>query len=70
MINLRAEIVLATPGSAVRLVSVDRHVTDCATRPGLSLSDFCCIFLPVTWPHRESDDVSMKLYSHKQSLPH
>ena len=26
---------LATPGSAVRLVSVARHVTDCATRPGM-----------------------------------
>ena len=23
-----------TPGSAVRLASVARHVTDCATRPG------------------------------------
>ena len=29
-----AGIVLATPGSAVRLASVARHVTDCATRPG------------------------------------
>ena len=25
---------LVTPGSAVRLASVARHVTDCATRPG------------------------------------
>ena len=25
---------LATPGSAGRLASVARHVTDCATRPG------------------------------------
>ena len=25
---------LATPGSAVRLAYVARHVTDCATRPG------------------------------------
>ena len=25
---------LATPGTAVRLASVARHVTDCATRPG------------------------------------
>ena len=24
-----------TPGSAVRLASVARHVTDCATRPGM-----------------------------------
>ena len=24
-----------TPGSAVRLASVARHITDCATRPGL-----------------------------------
>ena len=27
-------IELTTPGSAVRLASVARHVTDCATRPG------------------------------------
>ena len=27
-------IKLATPGSAVRLASVARHLTDCATRPG------------------------------------
>ena len=31
----RVGIELATPGSAVRLASVARHVTDCATRPGL-----------------------------------
>ena len=30
----RAGIELATPGSAVRLASVARHVTDCATWPG------------------------------------
>ena len=30
----RAGIELATPGSAVRLASVARHVTDCATRLG------------------------------------
>ena len=30
----QAGIELATPGSAVRHASVDRHVTDCATRPG------------------------------------
>ena len=29
-------IELATPGSAVRHASVDRRVTDCATRPGTS----------------------------------
>ena len=29
-----AGIELATPGSAVRLPSVARHVTDCATWPG------------------------------------
>ena len=29
----RAGIELATPGSAVRLASVARHVTDCTTRP-------------------------------------
>ena len=33
----RAGIELATPGSAVRHAFVARHVTDCATRPGL-----CC----------------------------
>ena len=32
----RAGIELATPGSAVRHASVARHVTDCATLPGLS----------------------------------
>ena len=31
----RAGIELATPGSAVRLASVARHVTDCAARPGM-----------------------------------
>ena len=31
----RAGSELATPGSAVSLASVTRHVTDCATRPGL-----------------------------------
>ena len=30
----RAGIELTTPGSAVRLASVARPVTDCATRPG------------------------------------
>ena len=30
----RARIELATPGSAVRLASVARHVTACAWRPG------------------------------------
>ena len=30
----RARIDLANPGSAVRLASVARHVTDCAMRPG------------------------------------
>ena len=29
----RARIKLVTPGSAVRHVSVARHVTDCATQP-------------------------------------
>ena len=28
---------LGTPGSAVRLASVARHITDCATRPGILL---------------------------------
>ena len=31
----RAGIQLGTPGSAVRLASVTRHVTECASRPGL-----------------------------------
>ena len=34
-----AGIELTTPGSAVRLASVARHVTHCATRPG----DFPCL---------------------------
>ena len=43
MINLhkvwdQAGIELATPGSAVRPASVTRHVTDCATRPGINHS--------------------------------
>ena len=29
-----ARIELPTPGSAVRLASVARHITDCATQPG------------------------------------
>ena len=36
----RVGIELATPGSAVRLASVARHVTDCATRPGQYFSYF------------------------------
>ena len=31
----RAGVELATPGSAVSFASVTRHVTDCATRPGI-----------------------------------
>ena len=31
----RAGIELATPGSADRHASAARHVTDCATRPGI-----------------------------------
>ena len=34
----RARIKLATPGSAVRLASVARHITDCATWPGVLTS--------------------------------
>ena len=33
----RAGIEFATPGSAVRLHSVARNVTDCTTRPGKTL---------------------------------
>ena len=33
----RVGIKLVTPGSAVRLASVARHVTDCATPPGTAL---------------------------------
>ena len=32
---------LATPGSSVRHASVARHVTDCATRPGIDYSKTC-----------------------------
>ena len=28
-----------TPGSAIRLISVARHVTNCATRPGQKLEN-------------------------------
>ena len=35
----RAGIELAIPGSAARLSSVARHVTDSATRPGNSLNE-------------------------------
>ena len=31
----RARIELVTPGSAVRLASVARHITDCVTQLGL-----------------------------------
>ena len=34
----RAGIELETPGSAVSFTSVTRHVTDCATRPGIKLT--------------------------------
>ena len=33
----QAGIELATPGSAVRQVSAVRHVTNCATRPGVTV---------------------------------
>ena len=35
----RTGIELATPGSAVSFASVSRHVTDCATRPGMAILD-------------------------------
>ena len=38
----RAGIELATPGSAVRHASVARHVTDCATRPGINQQLLSC----------------------------
>ena len=41
----QARIGLATPGSAVRFVSVARHVTDCATQPG---TDSCTFHLNLT----------------------
>ena len=48
----RAGIELATPWSAVRHASVARHVTDCATRPGLvwynNLGIFRCTYLRVS----------------------
>ena len=36
----RTGIELVTPGSAVRHASVARHVTDCATRPGILMQRF------------------------------
>ena len=42
----RAGVELATPGSADRLASVARHVTDCATRPGLSM---CVLLAPFSF---------------------
>ena len=46
----RAGIELATPGSVVRLASVARHATDCATWPGiLPWTDTKCLdgeFIP------------------------
>ena len=44
----RAGIELANPGSAVRLASGARHVTDCATRPGKILWNKFLIFLVYT----------------------
>ena len=35
----QAEIELMTPGSAVRPVSAARHITNCATWPGVNGSD-------------------------------
>ena len=35
---------LATPGSAVRHASVARHVTNCATRPGILINEWSEIF--------------------------
>ena len=48
----QAGIELVTPGSAVRLSSVARHVTDCATRPGKKgggLTFFVFVFLVGGW---------------------
>ena len=39
----RVGIELATPGSAVRLASVARHVTDCATRTSVHTCKFLII---------------------------
>ena len=33
----QAGIELGTPGSAVRLASVARHITDCTTQPGKNI---------------------------------
>ena len=40
----RAGIELATPGIAVRHASVARHVTNCATRPGIYKLFFLLFF--------------------------
>ena len=46
----RAGIELATHGSAVRLASVARHVTDCAMRPGTRQMDI--IMFVKSWCHK------------------
>ena len=44
----QARIKLVTPGSAVRHVSVVRHVTDCATQPGIRLLYALCAYTVCT----------------------
>ena len=51
---VRAEIELPTPGSADRLASVTRHITDCACGPGIRL--FCLLtFSKLTLIKRKKD---------------
>ena len=78
----RAGIELVTPGSAVRLASVARHVTDCPTRPGNCFVWFDkCVMLkdhnavtpvrfnpaaPQSWVKRSTTE---PLRAHKQIVP-
>ena len=63
-------IELAIPGSAVRLASVARHVTDCATRPGIygtqkqTKSDRTFDFIWDSKPDKIKRSVIMQDYKH------
>ena len=58
----RVGIELATPGIAVRHASVARHVTDCATRPGLVTIDVQISF-PASYLNLHAK------YSHMPNMP-
>ena len=54
----RAGITLANPGSAVRLASVARHVTDCATQPGtVVLTCMQTVLTKIRLLHMEQSDL-------------